>query len=208
MTGLGLRVGDERRHSDRREHSRLGHERRKIGRRRARLRTLLLTAATLAAPHAPRMGGSMRGLRANVTVDINSFDAVEAPHAYDRLIGEAAARYHLDPAMIRAVMQTESAFDATAVSPVGAMGLMQLMPDVAAEQGAHDPMDPRQNIMAGSRYLRQLLNAHGGSLALALASYNAGPGAVKKYGNVPPFRETRNYVRKITTLLADAHDTP
>jgi soluble lytic murein transglycosylase-like protein len=69
------------------------------------------------------------------------------------------------------------------------MGLMQLMPEVAAEQGAEDPLDPRQNIIAGSRYLRQLLNTHRGDLTLALASYNAGPGAVKKHGNVPPFRK-------------------
>ena len=151
------------------------------------------------------MSGALRP-RASVSVDINSFDAVEASHAYDALIREAAARYRLDPAMIRAVMQTESAFNAMAVSPVGAMGLMQLMPEVAAEQGANDPMDPRQNIMAGSRYLRQLLNAHRGNVKLALASYNAGPGAVKKYGTVPPFKETRDYVRKITDLLADTRN--
>jgi soluble lytic murein transglycosylase-like protein len=153
-----------------------------------------------------KFGSGLRGPRANVSVDISSFDPVDARHAYDDLIKEAAARYHLDPAMIRAVMQTESSFNAMAVSPVGAMGLMQLMPDVAAEQGADDPMDPRQNIMAGARYLRQLLDAHRGSLPLALASYNAGPGAVKKYGSVPPFKETRSYVKKITGLLGDAHD--
>lgn len=206
MAGLGLRTDDERRHGDRRRHSRSGRERRRIDRRRARLRTLLLTAITLAAPQAVKIGSAIRGPRAHVTVDINSFDAVEARHAYDDIIEEAAARYRLDPAMIRAVMQTESAFNAMAVSPVGAMGLMQLMPEVAAEQGADDPMDPRQNIMAGSRYLRQLLNAHRGNVKLALASYNAGPGAVKKYGAVPPFRETRNYVKKITSLLADANE--
>jgi len=153
-----------------------------------------------------RIGHGLRGPRAHVTVDISSFDPLDARHAYDDLIKEAAARYHLDPAMIRAVMQTESAFNATAVSRVGAMGLMQLMPDVAAELGADDPMDPRQNIMAGARYLRQLLDAYRGNLPLALASYNAGPGAVKKYGSVPPFKETRTYVKKITGLLADAHD--
>jgi len=174
-----------------------------------------LTAAALSAPHAARvtaskawpaltLGSIASGPSPSVTVDINSFDAVEARHAYDDLINEAAEKYHLDPAMIRAVMQTESAFNAMAVSPVGAMGLMQLMPEVAAELGAEDPMDPRQNIMAGSRYLRQLLNSHKGNVKLALASYNAGPGAVKKYGAVPPFKETRNYVKRITGLLADA----
>jgi soluble lytic murein transglycosylase-like protein len=85
---------------------------------------------------------------------------------------------------------------------VGAVGLMQLMPEVAAELGAADPMDPRQNIMAGARYLRQLLDQHRGNVKLALASYNAGPGAVAKYQAVPPFKETRNYVRRVTSLLA------
>lgn len=165
-----------------------------------------MTAAALCAPHAVKWSSALRGPRASVSVAISSFDPVEARHAYDDLINEAAAKYHLDPAMIRAVMQTESSFNAMAVSPVGAMGLMQLMPAVAAEQGAEDPMDPRQNIMAGSRYLRQLLNAHRGDVKLALASYNAGPGAVKKYGTVPPFKETRDYVKKITGLLADTHD--
>jgi soluble lytic murein transglycosylase-like protein len=88
------------------------------------------------------------------------------------------------------------------VSPVGALGLMQLMPDVAAELGAIDPMDPRQNVMAGARYLRQLLDAHRGDVRLALASYNAGPGNVAKYRAIPPFKETRDYVKRVTALLA------
>jgi soluble lytic murein transglycosylase-like protein len=179
------------------------------------LRTLLLTAAALSAPHAARataskawpastMGSAASGPAPTVTVDINSFDAVEARHAYDEFIKEAAAKYHLDPAMIRAVMQTESAFNALAVSPVGAVGLMQLMPEVATELGVEDPLDPRQNIMGGARYLRQLLDAYGGNVKLTLASYNAGPGAVKRYGAVPPFKETRDYVKRITGLLAHA----
>lgn len=146
-----------------------------------------------------------RGLLASVSVNIDKFTVpVDARHAYDHIIADAARMYHLDPLMIRAVMETESAFDPMAVSPVGALGLMQLMPDVAAELGADDPMDPRQNIMAGSRYLRQLLDAHRGNVRLALASYNAGPGNVAKYNAIPPFKETQNYVRRVTTLLADA----
>jgi soluble lytic murein transglycosylase-like protein len=186
------------------------------------MRTLLLTAAALSAPHATKVRANqtvqfpssssaaisdtiIEGLLPSVSVRIDNFLApVDARHAYDGLIAEAAEKYNLDPHMIRAVMQAESAFNAMAISPVGAVGLMQLMPDVAAELGADDPMDPRQNVMAGSRYLRQLLNAHRGNVKLALASYNAGPGNVAKYGGTPPFKETRNYVKKVTGLLADA----
>jgi soluble lytic murein transglycosylase-like protein len=157
----------------------------------------------------PAWGGSPaaaigRAAQPSVSVSIDSYVApADVRHAYDDLIAEAAHAYGLDPRMIKAVMQTESAFDATAISPVGALGLMQLMPAVAAELGAIDPMDPRQNIMAGSRYLRQLLDAHAGNLRLALASYNAGPGNVAKYRAIPPFKETQNYVKRVTGLLAD-----
>jgi len=217
--GLGLRGAHQRRHGSRRRRGRHARERRRGDRRRAGLRTLLLTVAALSAPHAARVraapgwpslpttassASTAAGSQPTVSVDINSFDAIGARHAYDDLIAEAAERYKLNPAIIRAVMQTESAFNAMAVSPVGALGLMQLMPDVATELGAEDPMDPRQNIMAGARYLRQLLDEHRGNVKLALASYNAGPGAVAKYHAIPPFKETRNYVRRITNLLAEA----
>jgi soluble lytic murein transglycosylase-like protein len=142
------------------------------------------------------------GPEPSVEVAIDSFSAVDARHAYDRIIDEAARLYKLDPGLIKAVMQSESAFNAMAVSPVGALGLMQLMPDVAKELGATDPLDPRQNIMAGSKYLRQLLDSQGGNVRLALASYNAGPGNVAKYRAIPPFKETRDYVKKVTALLA------
>lgn len=186
------------------------------------MRTLLLTAAALSAPHAAKVRANQpgpfpsrastaisdtmsEGLLPTVSVSMDNFVApLDAQHVYDDLIAEAAEKYNLDPRMIRAVMQTESGFNPLAVSPVGAIGLMQLMPEVAAELGADDPMDPRQNIMAGSRYLRQLLTAHRGNVKLALASYNAGPGNVAKYRAVPPFKETRNYVKKVTGLLAEA----
>jgi soluble lytic murein transglycosylase-like protein len=150
----------------------------------------------------------MRGVSATPTVQvaINSFDAVEARHAYDDIVDDAARTYDLDPHMIKAVMQTESAFDATAVSPVGAVGLMQLMPGVAAELGVTDALDPRQNIMAGAKYLRQLLDSHKGNVSLALASYNAGPGNVAKYRAIPPFKETRDYVKRVTAILAESDD--
>ena len=120
---------------------------------------------------------------------------------YAALIEEAAARYDLDAALIRAVMETESAFDPRAVSPVGAMGLMQLMPALVEELGVKNPYDPRENVMAGARYLSSLLETHRGNVALTLASYNAGPGNVRKYKGIPPFKETRNYIKKITDLL-------
>jgi soluble lytic murein transglycosylase-like protein len=183
------------------------------------MRTLLLTAAALSAPHAIKIGGAQKllsprmmlssvagGPEPSVEVNIDSFDAVEARHAYDDIVDEAAATYGIDAQLIKAVMQAESAFNAMAVSPVGALGLMQLMPDVATELGVTDPMDPRQNIMAGSKYLKQLLTSHNGNVRLALASYNAGPGNVAKYRAIPPFKETRNYVKKVTALLAESND--
>jgi len=212
---------EERRHHDeRRKKHRYGRERRKGDRRRAGVRTLLLTAAALSAPHAAKIAGTQRYLsprvmvasmvgaspEPSVDVAINSFDAVEARHAYDDIVDEAAQTYKLDPRMIKAVMEAESAFNAMAVSPVGALGLMQLMPEVAKELGVTDPLDPRQNIMAGSKYLKQLLDTHNGNVRLALASYNAGPGNVAKYRAIPPFKETRNYVKKVTGLIADSED--
>jgi soluble lytic murein transglycosylase-like protein len=98
-------------------------------------------------------------------------------------------------------MQTESAFHPLVVSNAGAEGLMQLMPDLAVEMGVSDSFDPRENIMGGVRYLRRLLDYYDGDLSLALAGYNAGPGNVARYGGVPPFPETRKYVRTITQLL-------
>jgi soluble lytic murein transglycosylase-like protein len=173
------------------------------------MRTLLLTAAALSAPQTAKVLTSsvndIRQQRPSVSYTIDRVVApIEARHAYDDFVAEAAGLYKLDPHMIRAVMQAESGFNALAVSPVGALGLMQLMPAVAEELGATDPLDPRQNILAGSRYLRQLLDAHRGNVRLALASYNAGPGNVAKYGAIPPFKETQNYVRKVTALLSVA----
>ena len=176
------------------------------------MRTLLLTAAALSAPHAAKVrAGAVESKPlqslASVSVNIDSYVApADVRHAYDDIIKEAATLYRLDPRMIKAVMQTESAFNAMAVSPVGALGLMQLMPAVAEEYGATDPLDPRQNIMAGSKYLRRLLDSHKGNVRLALASYNAGPGNVAKYRAIPPFKETRNYVKKVTGLLAENND--
>jgi soluble lytic murein transglycosylase-like protein len=142
--------------------------------------------------------------KAEVHVSMDSFAALPPYLAYDDLIEEAAGRFQLDSDLIHAVIQAESSFNPLAVSSVGAQGLMQLMPAVQQELGVSDPFDPRQNVMAGAEYLKRLLDHHGGDVALALASYNAGPGNVARYRGIPPFKETRNYVKKIKRLLADA----
>lgn len=113
-------------------------------------------------------------------------------------IQKAAARYSLSPDLIRGVIRAESNFQARAVSPAGAQGLMQLMPETAGDLGVTKPFDIQQNIDGGSRYLRQMLDRFGGNLKLALAAYNAGPGAVEKYeGRVPPYAETQEYVKRV-----------
>jgi soluble lytic murein transglycosylase-like protein len=118
----------------------------------------------------------------------------------DALIRQYTALYGVDPYLVYCVMRQESGFDPTRISPKGARGLMQLMPDTAARYGVVNIADPAQNIMAGTRYLKALLQQFNGNVTLALAGYNAGEGAVVKYGNtVPPYRETIDYVRNITT---------
>ncbi len=119
----------------------------------------------------------------------------------DGLIQTYAAKHNLPPNLVKAVIQTESGGNPRAVSPAGAMGLMQLMPANVHEAGISDPFDPEQNIAAGTRQLASLMGQYHGDLDLALAGYNAGPGNVRKYGGVPPFAETQNYIRKIRAAM-------
>ena len=117
---------------------------------------------------------------------------------YQSLIEEHAAKNMVSVDLVRALIQAESAFNPRAVSPKGALGLMQLMPATAAELGVTDALNPAENIRGGVKYLKQLLDTYEGRVELALAAYNAGPGAVKKYGGkVPPYKETQNYVARI-----------
>jgi soluble lytic murein transglycosylase-like protein len=116
---------------------------------------------------------------------------------YSPAIDAAAQRYGLDPALLQSVIQQESGFNPNATSSAGAQGLMQLMPSTAASLGVTDPYDPVQSINGGARYLREELDQFGGNTSLALAAYNAGGGAVARYGGIPPYPETQNYVSEI-----------
>ena len=120
---------------------------------------------------------------------------------FDHHIAAAAALHGVNTQLVRAVIQVESDFDSLARSSKGAQGLMQLMPDTARQLGVSNAFDPRQNIFAGVRYLRILLDMFGGDVSLATAAYNAGATAVQRYNGVPPFKETRGYVAKIQGLL-------
>jgi len=121
---------------------------------------------------------------------------------YDGFIEQLGRMDGLDPDLIKAVAMVESGFDPNAISPKGAMGLMQLMPDTAEQYDVQDPLDPYESLRAGSRHLRELLDGFDGNVTLALAAYNAGAGAVRRHGGVPAYRETRDYVRKVQTKLA------
>ena len=120
----------------------------------------------------------------------------------DRYINEAAARHHVDPNLVRALVKVESNFNPRAVSSKGAMGLMQLMPATARMYAVRNPFDVAQNVDAGVRHLKGLLDNFKGDVRLSLAAYNAGEGAVQRNGGIPPYTETRNYVKRITNLMA------
>ena len=203
---LALRYHSERRAGTRRGHKRVRPERRRRTRRRDRLRSVILTslAFALPLPHQLKHSANAPVANASVSTTIDSAVAVSPAAAFEGIIREAAALYRVDASLIRSVIEAESGFDPSAVSPAGAMGLMQLMPHIADAFSVVHPFDPRENIMAGTQLLRELLDRHRGNLRLTLASYNAGPTAVAHYRAVPPFRETQKYVKRVTGLIADA----
>jgi soluble lytic murein transglycosylase-like protein len=150
------------------------------------------------AAEAPAYAGPATG-RIRTTRPVTG----RATSTYDHIIEEHARVHDISPELVRAVIQVESGFNPRAVSPKGAMGLMQLMPATATQYGVANPFDPAENIRAGVAYLRRLLDRYSNRVDLALAAYNAGPGAVDRHGErVPPYRETREYVRKITSVTA------
>jgi len=128
--------------------------------------------------------------------------AMVPPAQIDSLVNDNAQSQNVDPALIKAIIANESGFNANATSKVGAQGLMQLMPGTAAGLGVTDAYDPAQNVAGGTKYIKGLLDHFNGDVRLAVAAYNAGPGAVEKYGGVPPYAETQNYVQNVLSSYA------
>jgi len=151
---------------------------------------VLKTAATGFMPRTSQT--SLAGSSEMSTAEMANREKIE------QMIREVSARYRVDPALVRAVMQTESNWKSSAVSRKGALGLMQLEPGTAQALGVNNAFDPKQNLDGGVRYLHMLLERYNGDLDRALAAYNAGPGAVDRAGGIPQYRETREYVQKVT----------
>lgn len=141
-------------------------------------------------------GKDIRGL-GQLAASRNSQFFRPRPDAYDELIRQAAEEHELDFALVKAIMHVESAFNPYAVSHKGALGLMQLMPETASRYGIHDVYDPRDNIRAAVRYLKDLDAMFGSKQVLVIAAYNAGEKAVLRYKGIPPYQETQLYVRKV-----------
>ena len=202
---FGLREDERRQFDNRRHRERSFADRRLTNRRKRTLRGLLFGMFAMSLPGQVSKPSNFSVSTSEAFVSTSEdFRPLPATIAYNDAIAEAAKLYKLDPNLIRAIIRAESAFNPFAVSRAGAQGLMQLMPEVAEELDVLDPFDPRQNIFGGARYLRWLLDRNHGNLDLAVASYNAGPGAVDRYNGIPPYRETRSYVKKVNLFLKHA----
>lgn len=155
-----------------------------------------VTKAARATPQQPSAVGTQPGpLATSASLPMPKATPIEL----NQLVQQSAERNHVDPALVRAVISTESNWNSSAVSPKGALGLMQLIPGTAERLGVGNAFDPAQNVDAGTRYLSMLLQRYHGDLNNALAAYNAGPAAVDRFGGVPNFPETRHYVQKVTS---------
>ena len=145
----------------------------------------------------PAQGAKLYAAERKAPVFMPSDDSPERFSRYDEYIRQASTLYQIPEELVRAVIRVESDFDPRAVSPSNARGLMQLIPETAERMLVTDSFDPRQNIFGGVRYLRVLANLFNGDIQLTVAAYNAGEGAVMRYGGIPPYQETQNYVVKV-----------
>jgi soluble lytic murein transglycosylase-like protein len=211
----------ERRDRERRRNERTGEEprgpERRRGERRARASAgFVLAAAALTASAAPGRAIDVPAVHAPKSSRIAAIRAERLVMAgllrpslnseFDVHIEDAAARHGVSRELIRAIIQVESGFDRSAVSAAGARGLMQLMPVTARRFGVVNRFDARQNIFGGTRYLRALLDQYRGDVSLTAAAYNAGENCVARYNGIPPYKETQDYVRKVTALLGTARE--
>ena len=174
-----------------------------IGTRLGELQTMVAQmnapAAPAPAPTAAAPASSFAGALAAAQTSPSAapVSGAGASSAFDAQINAAAASNGIDPALLKSLVSQESGFNPSARSGAGAVGLTQLMPGTAASLGVTNPLDPAQSLQGGAKYLREQLDRFGGDEQLALAAYNAGPGAVQKYGGVPPYAETQNYVNSV-----------
>jgi soluble lytic murein transglycosylase-like protein len=177
-----------------------------IGTRLDELQTMV---AQMTAPAAPAPSTSFAGALASAQTSSSTAPATGAgaSTAFGAEIDAAAASNGIDPALLKGLVSQESGFDPNARSGAGALGLTQLMPGTAASLGVTNPLDPAQSLQGGAKYLRQQLDRFGGDEKLALAAYNAGPGAVARFGGIPPYAETQNYVKNVLSKAATYRGT-